>query len=386
MDYLQQSLWFKIKKGWRYVQLYGILRTLAKIRGQYHLRKRYSTLPQIKHNNPKAHVGIIGCGNFAYSTIAYFLIKHFGRVIAGVIDIDPHHAASLATYYKANYYTTDAEKILNDPRINLVFIASNHASHAEYAIQALQQGKSVHIEKPHVVNEGQLVRLCRAMRESSGKVRVGFPRPQSNFLQLIQQHLKTQSGPALFSWFVVGHELPSDHWYYKKEEGGRILGNLAHWIDLTYRIVPYEGRFPIKIVPIRHEKSDHDIAVNYLFGDGTIATLSFSAKGHAFEGVRERFVAQKGDALITMDDFQHLAIEIVDKKVTRHVRRRDQGHEAAIVRSYDMSSYNHLPGEDIPYIWESGLLMLKTKEALERNTPIEILSYDPRILDARATS
>ncbi len=52
----------------------------------------------------------------------------------------------------------------------MIYIASNHASHAEYAIQALNTGKNVHIEKPHVVTEDQLERLCLAMSERKGKV------------------------------------------------------------------------------------------------------------------------------------------------------------------------------------------------------------------------
>ena len=49
--------------------------------------------------------------------------------------------------------------IIDDPQIDLIYIASNHYTHAEYAIEALNKGKSVHIEKPHVVNESQLDRL-----------------------------------------------------------------------------------------------------------------------------------------------------------------------------------------------------------------------------------
>jgi predicted dehydrogenase len=68
------------------------------------------------------------------------------------MDIEPNRARSLCEFYDGRYYTDDASEIFEDPEIDLVFIASNHASHADYAMQALAAGKHVHIEKPHVVS------------------------------------------------------------------------------------------------------------------------------------------------------------------------------------------------------------------------------------------
>src|SRR5262249_60354310 len=131
-------------------------------------------------------------------------------------------APSLFTDHPRNYTPDDANRIIPAPAIDLIFIASNHASHAEYAIQALAQGKSVHIEKPHVVTEDQLRRLCAAMSRSKGKVNLGFNRPHSRIGKEIKRHLDAQSGAAMFNWFIAGHELPAGHWYFKAEDGGRV--------------------------------------------------------------------------------------------------------------------------------------------------------------------
>ena len=180
MDYTTQSLAFKIKKTLRYIRLYGVRRTLVKIKGQYHMKKRYKTLPKLSRDERAGgHVGLIGCGNFPFAVVAYYLRKNYGRTIRGAMDIDIHRAASLYEAYRVAYYTDQGSTIINDPQIDLVYVASNHASHAEYAIKALEQGKCVHIEKPHVVTHDQLVRLCKAMRESKGKVALGFVRPRS---------------------------------------------------------------------------------------------------------------------------------------------------------------------------------------------------------------
>lgn len=377
IDYVKSPLVFKLRKAARYVHLYGVNRTWWKVKGQYHMRRGFRELPAPRERNPNGHVGLIGCGNFGYSNIAYYLRKSCGRVLRGCMDRDIARAASLFQDFGLDYYTDDASRIIEDDRIDLVYIASNHASHAEYAIPALERGKSVHIEKPHVVSFDQLERLCAAMERSPGAVGLGFNRPDSRIGRLMREALAAQDGPTMLNWFIAGHAIDEDHWYFKKEEGGRVLGNLCHWTDLIYQCVPPEARYPITITPTRTHKSDSDIAVTYTFGDGSIAALTFSAKGHTFEGVRERFAAHRGDVLVFMDDFHSLIIETGAEKKDLSGRRRDHGHQAAIRYSYEASRTQ--PGDPmrhpLSYIWESGELFLRTKEALDTNTPRRVEAY-----------
>ena len=32
----------------------------------------------------------------------------------------------------------------------------------------------------------------------------------------------------MISWFIAGHNIDSDHWYFNPKEGGRVLGNLRN--------------------------------------------------------------------------------------------------------------------------------------------------------------
>ena len=387
MDYTTQPITFRLKKALRYVRLYGLGRTLIKTQGQYHMKKRYEQLPEIKAEGRggRQHVGLIGCGNFAFSNIAYYLKKNYGQVIRGAMDVDIHRAASLYEKYGASYYTDDAEKVLSDPGVDIIFIASNHASHAEYAIRALERGKSVHIEKPHVVSSDQLIRLCSAMLESKGKVALGFNRPNSSIGREIKRQLETQTGAAVFNWFIAGHAMPPDHWYFRAEEGGRVLGNLCHWTDFVFQMMTPERRYPIVIRPTRAQQSDCDIAVTYTFGDGSIAAITFSAKGHTFEGVRERFAAHRGNVLISMDDFKNLLVEVVDKKYVTSPLFRDHGHEKNIRNSYEMvrARGEIRQGCAVSYVWETAQLFLKTREALEENRVITLEPFEQSFLQQR---
>lgn len=382
MDYTKTNLSYKIKKFLRYVSLYGVSRTLVKVKSQYHMNKEYPTPPSINVKTGKRHVGILGCGKFSFGNLAYYLRKNHGNVIKGAMDIDQNKAISLTTEYKACYYTVNEDEVINDPDINMIYVASNHATHAPYAIKAIEQGKHVHIEKPHAVSVEQLVDLCKAIKTSNSRINLGFNRPKSTLFQRLKKEFAEQPGELMINWFVAGHEIDPDHWYFADGEGGRVLGNLCHWTDLTLQLIPEENRFPVRIIPSRSKKSDCDISVTMVFGDGSIGTITFSAKGHTFEGVRETLNAHKGNVLAQLNDFKSLRLDNLDKKVKKTRIFRDHGHQSNVLTTYKLLDPQNA-GEPVEYIWNTGFLVLKVKEALETQKEVVIEDFDveyPKLL------
>ena len=74
----------------------------------------------------------------------------------------------------------------------------------------------------------------------TSKVFLGFNRPRSVLMKSLVKQLASQSGPLMINWFIVGHEIPDDHWYFLESEGGRILEIyviglivLFNWLALT---------------------------------------------------------------------------------------------------------------------------------------------------------
>jgi predicted dehydrogenase len=289
------------------------------------------------------------------------------------MDSNINRAASMSKTYGIPVYSDDARVVVESPTIDLIYIASNHASHADYAIAALERGKNVYIEKPHVVSEKQLGALLSTMDRSPGRVSLGFNRPGSRFGRLILSTLELEDGPGMYTWFVAGHAIEPDHWYFAPKEGGRVLGNLCHWTDFVLRMAP-AAQFPVEIRPTRGAKSDADIVVTYTFPDETIAVISFSAKGHTFEGVNEKLNAHRGKCLLSMDNYQTLVIDIGETRRRYSSLFRDHGHEANIIGAFD-AVRNNIPVDRAAtrrYIGDTGWLFLKTREALEANRPLTV--------------
>jgi predicted dehydrogenase len=372
-DYTQASFLFKAKKAARYVRLYGLPRTLFKIKGQYHMKSTESFdglqwentacgTPNVQDRN----VAMIGCGNYAFSNIAYYLNKGNSRFLRATFDRDNSRALSLCKTYGGAYAVADWREILSDPQVKIVFIASNHASHAEYAVACIEAGKHVHIEKPHVVSQEQLDRLVAAMRQyPKSKVFLGFNRLRSPLFKQLQEFLTRESGPLMINWFVAGHEIPEGHWYFDEREGGRVLGNLCHWTDLTLHLVTMEKAFPCTIVPATPAGAKSDFVVSVIFADRSCASITFSAKGHTFEGVREVLNLHKGNVLANLTDFQTLTVDVIEKKKKVHLRHRDHGHKANIFHSLDGTVEDGVPGEEISYVAATAKFFLAIRQAID---------------------
>ena len=115
-------------------------------------------------NQDSRGIAIIGCGNYAFSNIAYYLYSIDKNFLRATYDLVPARARSLCARYRGGMAVKDWRVIRDDPNVKLVFIASNHASHSDFAVEMIRAGKHVHIEKPHVVSQDQLNDLIEAMK------------------------------------------------------------------------------------------------------------------------------------------------------------------------------------------------------------------------------
>lgn len=387
-DYTKADIGFKLKKAMRYVRLYGLSRTFIKIRGQYHM-KATSTFDGPKWINeacrtPEASerdVAIIGCGNYAFSNIAYYLGKRNSHFLRATYDIQRSRSLSLCKVFGGAYATGEWRDIVADPKVRIVYIASNHATHADYAIACLDAGKHVYIEKPHVVSQDQLDALVAAMsRNPEGKVFLGFNRPKSRLFRELKSFLEKETGPLMINWFVAGHHIPDGHWYLDEKEGGRVLGNLCHWTDLTLHLVSMQKAFPCTIISATPQSAESDFIVSIIFADRSCASITFSAKGHTFEGVRETLNVHKGNVLANLTDFGSLAVDVVERKRKVTSLFRDHGHGTNIVDSL-LKVETGGPGEDPVYIAATASLFLAVREAIDSGEKIELSLNDRGVVD-----
>ncbi len=107
--------------------------------------------------------GIIGCGNVTEikSGPAFQKVDH-SELIA-VMRRNGEKAADYAKRHKVPKWYDDADKLIHDPDINAIYIATPPSTHAAYAIKSMKAGKPTYVEKPMAMNADE----CRQMLDVS---------------------------------------------------------------------------------------------------------------------------------------------------------------------------------------------------------------------------
>jgi hypothetical protein len=331
-----KNSFFLVKKVYRYIRIYGVIWTLFKVAGRF--RKIPAGLFFIKRKKPR--VGIIGCGQFSYSTTANFLYRRYGNVIHSCFDIDENAVNSFSKSLRIkNSYTNFDDFASNN--LDVVYIASNHSTHTDYAINLIDRGiKKIYIEKPIAVNEQQLKSLSQSLKDSDSQIYAGFNRPFSQGIDIIKSNIIDKNQKFFTNMIIWGHTIDQHHWYRNPEEGSRISGNLGHWIDLMIHILFWKKTMPefydISIKWLDIEKyTDENFIMAIKTSNGDIFNFQFGARVNPFDGVSELIDFQCNNFCSRIADFTKIELDNGDRRKVIKFFPKDAGHKNAVLQPFE---------------------------------------------------
>lgn len=125
--------------------------------------------------NDRLRVGIIGAGGRGRYLTAQF--KELGANMAAVCDVyEPNLQAGLKEASTGAKSFREYRKLLDDPAIEAVIVATPDHWHARMVIDAVEAGKDVYVEKPmtHTIDDG--FAMIEAVRRTKRIVQVGTQR------------------------------------------------------------------------------------------------------------------------------------------------------------------------------------------------------------------
>ncbi|HEX9615493.1 MAG TPA: bi-domain-containing oxidoreductase [Bacteroidota bacterium] len=264
-----------------------------------------------KADGAKIGVALVGAGSFATGVH----LPNLGRLgkyfeLRAVVNRTGHKAASVAKRHNAPLATTDYNEVLKDSDVDLVLICTRHDSHADLALQALQAGKNVFVEKPLAVDEAGLDAITRFYKKFRGDnpplLMVGFNRRFSPYAAEIKRWTDKRVNPLLLHYRMNAGFIPLDHWVH--EAGGRIVGEACHIIDLmtffTGSKIESVETDSVRLTGDRFSSADNKV-IKLKYADGSVATIEYFAIGSS-ELPKELLEVHFDQKTIVMDDYRSL--------------------------------------------------------------------------------
>jgi predicted dehydrogenase len=343
----------KIKKVIRYITIYGFSRTFFKVAGRISIGKGFSL-----KSSANKDIAVIGCGQFGFSTIGYFIRKNFGNRFAGCYDVDPKNKSKFEKFFDTASSFISYEELVKSDAVKTIYIASNHSTHTPYALEAIRSKKTVYIEKPISVTHEQFKALIETSRECGAKIFAGYNRPFSSAINDLRASLTVDESKAFtISYFISGHMIPEGHWYRDPNEGTRICGNVGHWLDLSIHMLAWRNIPQILNICLTYsniEEPHDNIVIAITSENGDLISIVFTSRCEPFEGVNESVNFQHNDTIAKIDDFRKMTLWQNEKLLSKKYWPKDVGHEKAILQPFNDGGFER----DFAEIEYSTLLML----------------------------
>ncbi len=109
--------------------------------------------------------GIIGCGDVTEKKSGPAFSKVVGSSLLAVMRRDAEKAEDYARRHNVANWYSDAEALMSNKDVNAIYIATPPSSHAAYAIDALNKGFNVYVEKPVTRNADEARQIAAALKQ-----------------------------------------------------------------------------------------------------------------------------------------------------------------------------------------------------------------------------
>ncbi len=231
--------------------------------------------------NPVHQFGLVGCGRVAPRHAESLALLPNAR-LAAVADIIPGRAENLGKKYGADCYT-DYRHLLDRSDIEIVNICTPSGMHAAMAIEAMQAGKHVLVEKPMALSLVDADRMIQTAKSTGRTLAVVLQNRYNPPMQQLRQVVdsgqlgKILLGNATVRWYRP-QEYYEDGWHGTwAMDGGALMNQSIHHIDALQWFMGEVASVFSYTGTLGHKMEAEDVGVAVLrFKSGALGTIEGS--------------------------------------------------------------------------------------------------------------
>jgi polar amino acid transport system substrate-binding protein len=284
-------------------------------------------------------------------------------------------AKSVSDKFKFQFSTTDNQEIIHHSEINALFVTTRHHLHASMVIEALKASKPVYVEKPLALSVEELNEIMDVYRSKPGMVMVGYNRRFAPVTAEVKKFYSRKISPLMIQYRINAGNIPKNHWIQDPVEGGgRIIGEVCHFIDLMIYIL---NAAPVTVFAQTISYNAQDITnrdnliINIKFSDGSIGTIAYISIGDkSFPKEQIEIFGEQSVAVIY--DFKKCILTRNGKTRSSGGSKQDKGY-ADSIQSFTNAVQKGLPAP-IPFdeLVMTSRTVFAILESLSKGLPITI--------------
>ena len=190
---------------------------------------------------------------------------------------------------------------------------------------ALKAGRHVWCEKPLALTMDGLSEIEAAWDASGRQLMVGFNRRWSPAVLAAQRALEGTDAPKFLVYRVAAGPVPDGHWYADRRHGGRLLGEVCHFVDTAQVLIGADIQEATAISSDAFGVSGNEAIVSLRFADGSLATICYGSAVPT--SGKEWIEVMAGSRRLVIDDFRSAKMD----GRTIWKGRPDKGHRAQAI-------------------------------------------------------
>lgn len=246
-----------------------------------------------------ARVAFIGCGSHATNNI-FPMLKYARCRLDSVCDLNEALACRNAQIFGADAVFTDVRRLLDERKVDGVFVVGPPAMHYEVGRQVLERGLPLFVEKPPAPTLAQTQELADLARQHKTFFMTGFMKRFGMTYRKAQELITAGQFVPAASRFQYGHWAMTDL-------RSMLLFMCAHPLDLALTF--FGQATSVRSALYRDQRQAISLAVTLRFASGRWAQLMLDASQPRIqERVEISGTMDGNNALLVMDNVEHLEL------------------------------------------------------------------------------
>ena len=254
----------------------------------------------------KGVLGIVGAGNFTSATIMPNL-KKINADVKFIASSGGLSSTTMAKKYGVANSTTNYKEMLEDKEVDLIFITTQHNTHARIVVESIKAGKNVFVEKPLALNTDELDSIIESYQKNNVNISVGFNRRFAPLAKKMKKALGSSITPINIVATMNAGFIPKDVWVHDMDiGGGRIIGEACHYIDLcSYLIGSKVIAVCMNAMGVNPKENTDNASILLKYENGSNAVINYFANGSKGYS-KERVEVYSQERTLVMDNWRKL--------------------------------------------------------------------------------